>query len=253
MQVAGIRAGKPWQRDWAMRTLGYFEGAHGTICVIEDKATGARRYYEGNAFQSHALPSGESCFTYIHLMNNLLRSAENVLLLGCAGGTLATMLHRQGKTVTLVDHNPLSFRLAQEYFWMPRGIRCVVADFKGFLEEANGRFDGIAVDIGGPEFRFGDAFGLSTCRALRRALTQSGRIAMNLLVEHDLDPLPDQITADLAEPNLNAWIIDEAFGEPERNTIIACAPEHRLELEHDSFPAVIAAEFSSWSVRRPRL
>jgi hypothetical protein len=37
-----------------MRTLGYFDGAHGTICIIEDKATGARRYYEGNAFQSHA-------------------------------------------------------------------------------------------------------------------------------------------------------------------------------------------------------
>ena len=126
MQFAGIRMGKPSQRDWAMRTLGYFDGAHGTICIIEDKATGARRYYEGNAFQSHALPSGESCFTYVHLMSNFLRPATNVLLLGCAGGTLATMLHRQGKTVTTVDHNPLSFRLAQEYFWMPPGVRCVV-------------------------------------------------------------------------------------------------------------------------------
>lgn len=236
-----------------MRTLGYFDGAHGTICIIEDKATGARRYYEGNAFQSHALPSGESCFTYVHLMSNFLRPATNVLLLGCAGGTLATMLHRQGKTVTTVDHNPLSFRLAQEYFWMPPGVRCVVADFKDFLGGTTGCFDGIAIDVGGMDFRFGDAFDRQTCQALRRALTHSGRIAMNLLVDHDLNPLPDQITADLTGPDLNGWIIDEAVGEPERNAVIMCAPERRLELDEDSFPAVIAAEFQSWSIRRPRL
>ncbi|SFI08137.1 hypothetical protein SAMN05216304_101750 [Bosea sp. OK403] len=236
-----------------MRTLGYFEGAYGTICIIEDKATGARRYYEGNAFQSHALPSGESCFTYIHLMSNLLRQTTNVLLLGCAGGTLATMLYRQGKAVTLVDHNPISFKLAQEYFWMPRGIRCIEADFKDFLGMTSERFDGIAIDVGGTDFRFGDEFGRQTCQALRGTLTQSGRIAMNLLVEHDLDPLPDEITADLAGSDLNAWIIDEAFGEPERNAVIACAPERRLELGQEAFPPVIAAEFLSWSVRRPRL
>jgi SAM-dependent methyltransferase len=236
-----------------MRTLGYFDGAHGTICIIEDKATGARRYYEGNAFQSHALPSGESCFTYVHLMNNFLRQATNVLLLGCAGGTLATMLHRQGKAVTLVDHNPLSFKLARDYFWMPGDIRCVVADFRDFLDETTDRFDGIAIDVGGPEFRFEHEFDRLTCQTLRRMRTQSGRIAMNILVDHDLDPLPDQITADLAGADLNAWIIDEAVGEPERNAIIACAPERRLELERETLPPVIAADFLSWSVRRPRL
>lgn len=236
-----------------MRTLGYFDGAHGTICIIEDKATGARRYYEGNAFQSHALPSGESCFTYVHLMSNLLRPATNVLLLGCAGGTLATMLHRQGKTVTTVDHNPLSFKLAQEYFWMPRGIRCVAADFRDFLDGTTGHFDGIAIDVGGTGFRFADEFDRPTCQALGRALTDAGRIAMNLLVEDDTDSLPDQITADLAGTNRNGWIIDEAVGEAERNAIIACVPEQRLTLEQESLPALIAADLSSWSVRRPRL
>lgn len=236
-----------------MQTLGYFDGAYGTICVIEDKATGARRYYEGNAFQSHALPSGESCFTYVHLMSNFLRPATNVLLLGCGGGTLATMLHRQGKTVTTVDRNPLSFRLAQEYFWMPRGVRCVVADFKDFLNGTTGCFDGIAIDVGSMDFRFGDAFDRGTCQALRRVLIHSGRMTMNILVDHDLDALSDQIAADLAGQDLNGWVIDEAGGEPEHNAIIMCAPERRLELGQDAFPAVIAADFRSWSIRRPRL
>ncbi|MDQ0390974.1 spermidine synthase [Labrys monachus] len=234
-----------------MRTLGVFDGVNGTISIIEDKATGARRYYEGNAFQSHALPTGTSCFTYVHLMDGLLREASNILLLGCAGGTLATMLHRQGKTVTVVDRNPQSFALARDYFWMPKEIRCQTADFRDFVAQTPDRFDGIGIDVGGPGFSPEAVFDGPALLALRRVLARNGRMAMNILVEDGMDPFTAGLACSLAGPDLNAWIIEEA-NESERNAIIACAPEDRLRLEPRSMPAAIARDVSSWFVRRPQ-
>jgi threonine dehydrogenase-like Zn-dependent dehydrogenase len=235
-----------------MRTLGHFDGTHGRIYIIEERMTGARRYYEGNSFQSHALPNGASCFTYVHFMNTLLRNASNVVLLGCAGGTLATMLHRQGKTVTVVDRNPLSFQLAREYFWMPKEIRCVTADFKDFIGQTTERFDGLAIDVGGPGFSFEAEFDEQTCEALRRVLSLRGRLVMNILLEKSMDPFAALLAHNLAGSDLTPWIIEEAVDELERNAIIACGPEDELGVDPLSMPAAIAADASGWLKRRPQ-
>jgi SAM-dependent methyltransferase len=236
-----------------MQTLGCFDGNHGKIFIIEERANGSRRYYEGGAFQSHASRTGESCFTYVHLMNAVLQPARNVLLLGCAGGTLATMLYRQGKKVTVVDRNPLSFQLAREYFWMPSEIRCVIADFKDFVADTTEGFEAIAIDVGGPGFKFVTEFGDTTCRALRGRLAGRGRIAMNVLIEHGMDLFPDVAGNRLAGSDLNTWVIDETVREPERNAVIACVPESELQLRWETLPDAVAAAAPGWFVRRSHL
>ena len=61
------------------------------------------------------------------MMVELIRGAgsDEILIVGGAGGTLATMLWRLNKRVTIVDIDPLAFKIARRYFALPSGIRCV--------------------------------------------------------------------------------------------------------------------------------
>jgi spermidine synthase len=106
-----------------MHCLASFPSRRGEIVIMEHRASGARSYYENGVFQAHATPGGTSIFAYVHLMTHLLRRAENVLVLGCASGSLATMLWGCGKRVTLVDDNPVSFEIARHFFGLPAEIR----------------------------------------------------------------------------------------------------------------------------------
>lgn len=56
-----------------------------------------------------------------------------MLLIGCGGGTLGTMLTRAGKSLTIVDINPQSIALARRYFSLPHQITCHVEDGAAFL------------------------------------------------------------------------------------------------------------------------
>ena len=133
-----------------MKVIGRHRGRLGEIVIWENQTNGTRFYLEGDIFQSHATPTGESQFTYVRVMESFLANSTNVLLLGCGGGNLATMLTRSGKTVTVVDHNPSSFDIAHQYFGMPDDIPCIIEDFRTYLPTETQQFDGIAIDVGGP-------------------------------------------------------------------------------------------------------
>ncbi len=149
-------------------------------------------------------------------MDELLHRATNILVLGCGGGNLATRLTRLGKKLTIVDNNPISFVIAQRYFGLPDGLPLVVSDFRKFILDDDLLYDAIAIDVGGPDFRFDDEFDVETCNAVRARLTPGGRIVMNVLVANDIDPVADRIAARLAGDRLGAWIIDEQ-GVQDRN------------------------------------
>jgi hypothetical protein len=160
------------------------------------------------------------------------------------------MLFRQGKRVTMVDHNPISFAIARRFFALPAGVSCIVSDFREFLLKSTAQFDGIAVDVGGPGFSFDAEFDLRTCRAVRAALARNGRIAMNMMADHDFDPAPDRIATRLSGGILHAQIFDEP-GVPSRNAVIACVPERRLG-EAGRLRALLRNENEAWLVRKPR-
>jgi len=168
--------------------LGRYQGRNGAIEIVECSADGTRIYFEEGIRQSQATPDGESVFSYVKLMDELLHRATNILVLGCGGGNLATRLARLGKRLTIVDNNPISFVIAQRYFGLPDGLPLMVSDFRKFILDDDLLYDAIAIDVGGPDFRFDDEFDVETCNAVRARLTPGGRIVMNVLVANDIGP-----------------------------------------------------------------
>ncbi len=234
-----------------MRLLGRYQGRNGEIEIVECSQDGTRIYFEEGVRQSQATPDGESVFTYVKLMEELLYRSTNILVLGCGGGNLATRLTRLGKSLTIVDNNPISFVIAHKFFGLPDDLPCMVSDFRKFIYQDDALYDGIAIDIGGPGFRFNDEFDVETCEAIRARLAPGGRIVMNVLVTNDIDPIPDRIAAQLAGDSLKVWIVDEQ-GIQDRNAIIACVPEKHLN-PSPALTEVMTGTSERWSIRRGRL
>src|ERR1022692_1264463 len=108
-----------------LRLLGRYQGRSGEIEIVECSWDGTRIYFEEGVRQSQATPDGESVFTYVKLMDELLGCSKNILVLGCGGGNLATRLARLGKNLTIVDNNPISFMIPQQFFALPDGLDCI--------------------------------------------------------------------------------------------------------------------------------
>jgi len=189
-----------------LKILGRYTGKLGEIEIWESERTGDRLYREGELFQSESSASGENRFPYVKMMEVFLSNAKSVLLLGCGGGNLATTLARQGKSVTIVDHDPVSFDLARRFFGLPGHIPCVCADFKEYLLAETRSFDGIAIDVGGPGFCFEEQFNPATCHSITALLKPNGRAILNMLVATDFDAAPDLIGGDLSEGHKTSWI-----------------------------------------------
>ena len=81
-----------------MRLLGRYQGRNGEIDIVECSADGTRIYFEEGVQASQATPDGESVFTYVKLMDELLHRAASILVLGCGGGNLATRLARSASS-----------------------------------------------------------------------------------------------------------------------------------------------------------
>jgi spermidine synthase len=233
-----------------VRLLGRYQGRNGEIEIVECSWDGTRIYFEEGVRQSQATPDGESVFTYVKLMDELLHRSTNILLLGCGGGTLATRLARLGKRLTIVDNNPVSFVIAHKFFGLPDDLPCVVSDFRKFIFDDDTLYDGIAIDVGGAGFQFDDEFDAETCDAIRTRLAPGGRIVMNVTVMNDIDPIPDRIAARLAGDSLRIWILDEQ-GILDRNAVIACLPEKQLNAR-PGLNDILHGNLEKWSIRRGR-
>jgi SAM-dependent methyltransferase len=233
-----------------VRLLGRYQGRNGEIEIVECSWDGTRIYFEEGVRQSQATPDGESVFTYVKLMDELLYRSKNILVLGCGGGNLATRLVRLGKSLTIIDNNPISFVIAHKFFGLPDDLPCMVSDFRKFIYQDEALYDGIAIDIGGPGFQFNDEFDAETCEAIRARLKPGGRIVMNVLVTNDLDPIPDLIAARLAGDDLRIWIVDEQ-GIEDRNAIIVCLPGKQLHAR-PVLDDVMHSNHERWSIRRGR-
>ena len=235
----------------AVRLLGRYQSRNGEIEIVECSQSGTRIYFEQGVRQSQATPDGESVFTYVKLMDELLSRSASVLVLGCGGGNLATRLTHLGKNLTIIDNNPISFVIAQKFFALPDDLACIVSDFRKFIFQDDAFYDAIAIDVGGPGFQFDEEFDVETCEAIRARLQPGGRIVMNVTVPNDIDPTVDRIAARLAGDNLRVWIVDEQ-GIEDRNAIIACVPERQLNAR-SALQAVMGNTSERWSIRRGRL
>lgn len=130
-----------------MRMLAQSEDGARRVRVIEQRHDHSRLYYDGGALYTHIDAGGFNLLEYINGMDAALGAAPDVLLLGTAGGALATQLSRRKVKVTAVDDWATAFDIARAWFHLPQEVRCVHADALVYLRETSERFSAIAVDV----------------------------------------------------------------------------------------------------------
>jgi spermidine synthase len=204
-----------------MITVAERNSRFGAITILKRTKTGSLLYVQGDSFQSEADENGVSLVGYVHAIFGLVRQAQakSVLMIGCGGGTLATMLARTGCALTVVDIDPHAFLLARRYFRFPETVTCRVADGCQYLLSEEGAFDAVVLDA----FRGGfmpDHLTTETFFALARPrLAASGSMFVNVHVESDLDDASDRVAAAMASVWPNVRILDRE-GQPHRNAIV---------------------------------
>jgi spermidine synthase len=215
----------------------------GEITILRSRATGAVAYCHGDHYQSEADPNGISLAAYIHALHALVAQtpSRDVLMIGCGGGTLGTMLTATGQAVTIVDINPESIALAQQYFALPPEIDCHVGDGQAFLENSERIFDAIIIDAFAGDKVPANLCSVEFFRLVRRRLAPSGSLFLNIFVAHDLDADADRIAGLMAEAGFPVRLLDLP-GRIIRNVIVMGGAVMSLQCPEPLIMPAIEAE-----------
>jgi SAM-dependent methyltransferase len=199
--------------------------------IVQDNRTGKVSYWQKDYHQSAGDARGVSTADYIHAMYFFLRQAKckDVLMIGCGGGTLATMLHRSGVKVTVVDLHRLSIDIARDYFNLPADVPCHVADGIAYLKKHRSRHDALVLDAFGeggmPEKFMTPAF----FRLAKSRLKARGSLfLMNVIVADDDDSTPDDLVRVMRAQWRGVRLLD-TDGWVDRNAVIAAGTVTKLK------------------------
>jgi len=199
--------------------------------IIRDDTTGKVSYWQGEYHQSAADRNGVSTADYIHAMYFFLMQAgaRDVLMIGCGGGTLATMLVRSQVQVTVVDLHKFSFDIARKYFQLPEAVTCHVADGIQYLKANRACHDAIVLDAFGKDgmpaaFMQPGFFKLARARLKQR----NSLFLMNVIVEDDDDRTPDILVGAMRAEWGRVRLLD-TDGWTDRNAVIAAGAVTNLK------------------------
>lgn len=227
-----------------MITLARRETESGDVRVLMCRSTGSVFYYHGYSCQSEADHNGISMAPYIHAIYDILvqLQARDILMIGCGGGTLATMLARSGRAVVVVDNDPYAITIARRYFALPFEVTCHVTDGRTFMEQNKRKFDAIVVDAFTGDLTPDHLCSSKFFRLARRRLNAGGSVLVNAPVEHDLDLHSDCIAHRLGTSGFQTLILDTP-GRVCRNAVVIGGKFDQLKAPSISFiPAVEAKE-----------
>jgi len=225
-----------------MITLVEHESRFGLISILRTKRTGSVIYRQAGHFQSEADGQGISLASYIHAIFGLIAQtcSRHVLMIGCGGGTLATMLVKARQEVTIVDADPAAFELGRRYFRLPTTVRCKTDDGYAFLTADANVYDAIVLDAfeGNriPAHLQSPAF----FRQVRRRLNPSGCVLANVHVTHDLDHAPDRLATGMANVFPQVRVLDTQ-GIVNRNAIVIGAAKVDFDAPSLLMPPNISA------------
>jgi cyclopropane fatty-acyl-phospholipid synthase-like methyltransferase len=208
--------------------------------IIQDSRTGKVSYWQKEYHQSAADRHGVSTADYIHAMYFFLMQAgaRDVLMIGCGGGTLATMLVRSGVSVTVVDLHKFSFDIARKYFQLPDAVECHVADGIAYLKQHRRKHDALILDAFGeggmpPKFMQPDFFKLAKSRLKPR----DSLFLMNVIVADDDDRTPDILVGAMRSQWGRVRLLD-TDGWVDRNAVIAAGAVTNLKKPKVLMPPV---------------
>ncbi|HWU27331.1 MAG TPA: fused MFS/spermidine synthase [Rhizomicrobium sp.] len=165
----------------------------GVVTIFRRRLTGGLLYDQLGCAQSETDRDGVSLASYVHALYGLLLQspARSVLMIGCGGGTLGTMLARAGFQVTIVDVNPDAFVLARQYFGLPEKVVCRIADGSDYLKQAVESFDVIVLDAYHGDRIPKQFLSHEFLCNVRARLAPNGAFFANLHVEDDNDRRAD--------------------------------------------------------------
>lgn len=216
----------------------------GNIKIMRSKHDGTYSYYQEQCFHSQINADGVSTCGYVHVMESVIKqaNARRVLMIGCAGGTLATMLHHSGCEVTVVDINPHAFTLAKKYFRMPTEVTCITHDGWDYLLNTKDRYDAIAIDAFASDGTVPEQFTTEDFfQVVQKRLTPFGAIVMNVMVAHDLDMLADRIAVHMEASKIPTILFD-CPGRRDRNVIIAGGNVDHMQITPGRKPVWVRQE-----------
>lgn len=130
-----------------MKLLTGYDDDGRRVRIFERRMDRSRLYYESGALYTHVDSDGTNLLTYIAEMEWALKDTKELLLLGTAGGALATQLSRRGAKVTAVDNWATAFEIARQWFHLPDKVECIHANAMDFLRSTTRCWDAIAVDV----------------------------------------------------------------------------------------------------------
>ena len=190
--------------------------------IIRDTQSGKVSYWQREYHQSAADRHGTSTADYIHAMYFFLMQAKakTVLMIGCGGGTLATMLHHAGVASTVVDLHQMSFDIAHRYFHMPEDIECHTADGIAWMKSHRQTYDAIILDAFGEHGMPAPFMQPSFFKLAKSRLNRGGLFAMNVIVADDDDTTPDNLVRALRREWRGVRLLD-TDGWTDRNAVIA--------------------------------
>jgi spermidine synthase len=207
-----------------------------------------------------------SLAAYVHAIFGLVAqtSAHKMLMVGCGGGTLATMLVYAGRSVTVVDVNPQSITLARRYFSLPDHVPCYVEDGASFLKDNQAVFDAIIIDAFIEEKVPRQLCSVEFFYQARERLASDGCVFMNVYLQHGSDLSAGVIASRMAHAGFQARVLTSP-GPVERNAIVmggavATLHEPTLLMKPEVLQDEIAADLQamrflggrrSWNRDRP--
>lgn len=233
----------------------------GVITLRSSKRHGTLTYEQKGGNQSTVDTHGVSLDAYIHALYGfaLQCPGRRILMIGCGGGTLATMLTRAGKAVTAVDIDPAAFRLAKRYFGLPADVECRVADGLAYLRKTRRRFDILIVDAFIGEYMPTHMKGAVLGEGARRCLTGEGVVLVNICLHKKIDPTADRMAEGFASAGWPVRLLDSPGAE--RNAIVLAGNVKGLRRPALTLPPAARTEwtrrnlkvmrFRKWKGARP--
>ncbi len=204
-----------------MALLKKFKTPYGIIRVMRN-SDGTREYYQNGCFHSQSTARGVSVCAYVHVIYQIIRQkkARNVLIIGCGGGTLATMLSRKDCDVTVVDINPAAFSIAKDYFNMPSTVKCVEYDGIAYIRAAKRVYDAVVIDVFDTANKVPPAFTTKGfLGAANKILKRGGVFIMNVMTKDDADKSAHRVAKNMHAAGMNVSMVDWP-NEKDRNSIL---------------------------------
>jgi spermidine synthase len=235
-----------------MALLKKYTTPFGAIRIMRDK-NGNISYVQNGCYHSQANRKGISLCAYVHVMLDVIRQkhARNVLIIGCGGGTLATMLRQLHCKVRIIDINPLAFIIARKYFGLPPEVPCVRRDGISYLKATRVKYDAVVIDVFGTNntvprtFTTPDFF-----KKIQHVLSPEGFVIMNVIAVDDGDHRADIIACNAAKAGIDSTLFDWP-GQHNRNSLIISGTTRHVHIPSGHEPCWMLPDLKGLTRRKP--